>query len=179
MPIYEFYCPDNHKIYSFYARTLSQGERIPRCPDNPDYRMERLFSKFSVTGRAKEKPETPGDEAMDDPRMMSAMAQMEQEFAGMDTENPDPRQLGRMMRRMSQLTGEKIPPQMEEMLTRMEAGEDPEKLEEEYGDALDDVDQEGGTEGGPGEEKASAKLLRSVRRRPVRDPKLYEISDYL
>ena len=40
-----------------------------------------------------------------------------------------------MMRKMSSLTGEKIPETMEEMIRRMEAGEDPEKLEEEYDSA--------------------------------------------
>ena len=29
MPIYEYYCPDNHKIYQFYAKTLAQGRTVP------------------------------------------------------------------------------------------------------------------------------------------------------
>ena len=43
MPIYEFYCPDNHKIYQFYARTLAQGRVVPACPDNPGYRMRKIL----------------------------------------------------------------------------------------------------------------------------------------
>ena len=26
MPIYEYYCPDNHTIYQFFAKTLAQGQ---------------------------------------------------------------------------------------------------------------------------------------------------------
>lgn len=180
MPIYEFFCPQANKIYSFYARSLSMSGKTPRCPDNPEYQMERMLSSFSVTGRAKE--EQPGDDpmaGMDDPRMEQAMAEMEREFSGMDESNPDPRQLARMMRRMSDLTGEKMPGTMEEMIQRMEKGEDPEKLEEEYGDALEDFDPAGGgAEGEAGGRDVLGKI-RARRARPQRDPTLYEMADYV
>ncbi len=41
MPIYEYYCPDNNRIYQFFAKTLAQGQTTPKCPDNPAFRMER------------------------------------------------------------------------------------------------------------------------------------------
>jgi hypothetical protein len=186
MPIYEFYCPDNNKIYSFLARSLSYAGLTPRCPDDPKFRMEKLVSSFSVTGRAKEQPEPAAGgmpDGLDDPRMEAAMAEMEREFSGMNEENPDPRQLARMMRKMSDLTGEKMPGQVEEMIRRMELGEDPEKLEAEYGDALSELE---GPEGGTpetGEEKKAGKSLRGelarLRKRPVRDPALYDMSEFV
>ena len=51
MPIYEYYCPDNHKIYSFFAKTLAQGRTTPTCPDDPSYRLVKIMSSFAVTGR--------------------------------------------------------------------------------------------------------------------------------
>ena len=181
MPIYEFFCPDNNKIYSFLARSLSAAGKTPRCPENAKFRMERVVSPFAVTGRAKEeKADTSGDD-LNDPRMESMMADMEREFSGMDEENPDPRQLARMMRRMTELSGEKTPAAMEEMIRRMEAGEDPEKLEEEYGDAFEEF--EGGL--GDGDAGADAETepggirARLRRRRPSRDPQLYEMSEYI
>jgi hypothetical protein len=183
MPIYEFYCPDNRKIYSFLARSLSYADKTPRCPDNPKFRMERMISSFAVTGRAKEKPDMPPGGGPDDARMEAAMAEMERDFASMDSENPDPRQIARMMRKMSAVTGEKMPAEAEEMISRMEKGEDPEKLEEEYADVLGDPgdpDAEGlptppSEEAGEGLKAA----FRAMRRRPVRDPALYEMSDYV
>ena len=53
MPIYEFYSPETHKIYSFFARSLAYASKTPRCPDKPGAPMERMISKFAVTGRAK------------------------------------------------------------------------------------------------------------------------------
>jgi hypothetical protein len=182
MPIYEFYCPNNNKIYSFFARSLAHAGKTPRCPDNPRFKMERLVSKFAITGRAKEKTAEPdAGTGMDDARMEAALAEMERDFGGMDTENPDPRQLGRMMRKMSALTGEKMPGQMEEMIRRMEAGEDMDKLESEYGDLLDETgDLEADAPGGEGAKSGSLKeRLRALHQRPVRDETLYEMNDYV
>jgi len=179
MPIYEFFSPRTNRIYSFFARNLSFADKTPRCPDDPKFPMQRLVSSFAVTGRAKEKTEQPGgDAAMDDPRMERMMAEMERDFGGMDEENPDPRQLAQMMRKMTALTGEKMPQTMDEMIRRMEAGEDPEKLEAEYGDALEEFDPMGGAGEAAGEGEAGGKKWR--RRAPAsRDPKLYEFTEYV
>jgi hypothetical protein len=142
--------------------------------------MERVLSPFAITGRAKEKTAEPGGEGMPDldPRQEAEMMKLAGEMSGMDEGNPDPRQLGRLMRRMMDITGEKMPEAMVEMIGRMEKGEDPEKLEAEYGEALGD-DPMGQ---GPGEQEASGKAgLSAIRRRlpPRRDPTLHEMSAYL
>jgi hypothetical protein len=176
MPIYEFYSPDTNRIYSFFARSLAQGQLTPRCPDDPNARMERMISRFAVTGRAKEKSDTDADTETLDPRMERVMAEMESEMSSMNEENPDPRQLGRLMRKMTEATGQKMPEAMEQMIQRLERGEDPEKLEEEFGDSLENLGEEFG-EGAAGEEKAGPLKMR--RRKPKRDPALYEMKDYL
>ncbi len=181
MPIYEYYSPDTHKIYSFFARSLADSERCPRCPDDPAARMERCVSSFAVTGKAKEEFDDPAMGDLDDPRMEAAMTQLEREMSSMDEDNPDPRQLAHLMRRMSEMTGEKLPGEMEEMVRRLELGEDPEKLEEEFGDAFDEdammgEGDEAGPEGG-GVSKAKRWLRRN--RAPSRDPQLYELNDFV
>lgn len=177
MPIYEFYSPDTHKIYSFFARSLAYADKIPRCPDKPDARMERVVSRFAVTGRAKEKTDTPAGDDLD-PRMERVMAEMERDMAGMDENNPDPRALGRMMRKMTEATGQKMPAEMEQMIRRLEAGEDPEKLEEEFGDAFDNMDFPG--EGGEGGELGEAVgAVKARRKKAERDPALHEFADFV
>jgi hypothetical protein len=171
MPIYEFYSPDTNKIYSFLARSLAYAAKTPRCPDGQRYRMEKLISSFAVVGRAQEKPVAPAGPA--DAQMDAAMQAMEREFAGMDEANPDPRQMGRMMRRMAELTGEKMPAEMQEMVRRLEAGEDPEKLEAEYGDAL------GEPAGDQPERPADEKPAAHRRVAPVRDATLYDMAGYV
>ena len=186
MPIYEYYCPDNHTIYQFYAKTLSQGQITPKCPDNPEFQMKKLLSTFAVTSGSKESGEPkagegtdPGMDGADDPKMEAAMSAMEREFSSVD-EN-DPRAMARMMRRMAELTGERLEGEMEEVVRKLEEGADPEALEEQMGDAFGDEggggDEYGESPTGPEktpdakEQKHRFKVRRAA---PRRDPKLYD-----
>ncbi len=185
MPIYEYYCPDNHTIYQFYAKTLAQGQTIPKCPDNPAFRMQKIVSAFAITSGGKSDdppPASGGTDAIDsaeEARMEAAMSAMESEFAHVD-EN-DPRAMARMMRRMSELTGEKIDGEMEEVVRKLEEGADPEELEAELGGesacGMGDPDGElGPPDRGEetAEEKAARHRFRVRRTAPTRDPKLYD-----
>ena len=174
MPIYEFFCPDNRRIYSFFARSLRFADTVPRCPDHPKWRMEKMLSGFAITGRAKEKsPDAPGDD-FDDAKMEAAMGEMEREFGHVaESDNPDPRALAKMMRRMGEMTGQKMPAQMDEVIARLEKGEDPDRLEAEYGDVFDAMDS---ADGAAGEDRTKTKARRA--RRVTRDPKLHEMSEF-
>ena len=176
MPIYEFYCPQNHRIYQFYARTLAQGGTVPRCPDNPRFRMQKILSPFAVVGSGQKKADDGGGAAAPpgladpaaDARMEAAMGQMEQEFSSVD-EN-DPRAMGRMIRRMADLTGERIGGEMEEVVRKLEEGADPDSLESELGGEAGD-----GGEAAPAPEPAPGKhRFRPRRGAPLRDPRLYD-----
>ena len=59
MPIYEFYSPDTNRIYSFFARSLGPGAADAALSGQSQARMERMISRFAVTGRAKEKSDAP------------------------------------------------------------------------------------------------------------------------
>jgi hypothetical protein len=192
MPIYEYYCPDNNTIYQFYAKTLAQGKLIPKCPDNPKLSMQKTVSTFAVKtgGKKSSAGEATGDDAAgmpdaggdpaEDARMEAAMGAMEGEFANVD-EN-DPRAMGRMMRRMSELTGEKIDGEMEEVVRKLEEGADPESLEDQLGgDApgaeggMGDPYGDGPTPGAPqGDPKEKKHRFKALRRPLRRDPKLYD-----
>jgi len=192
MPIYEYYCPENNTIYQFYAKTLAQGKLIPKCPDNPKFRLQKTVSAFAVktsgkksaegeaTGDAAGAPGADGGDPAEDARMEAAMTAMEGEFAHVD-EN-DPRAMGRMMRRMAELTGEKIDGEMEEVVRKLEEGADPESLEDQLGEDSTDADGGMGDPYGdgplPSPDKADPKdkkhRYKPVSRPLRRDPKLYD-----
>jgi hypothetical protein len=111
-----------------------------------------------------------------DPRMEREMMKMADEFSQVDEQNPDPKVLGRMMRRMMEVSGQKLPGEMGEMLRRLEKGEDPDKLEAEYGDVLEKMDGMEGADLGKNREDLRARLRKRLP--PRRDPKLYEFSDF-
>lgn len=179
MPIYEFYSPDTNKLYQFLARSLAYRDKTPRCPDGEVLRMERRVSRFAIIGKAKEDTGDDPFAGMDESKMESFMADMEREMGGMDDTNPDPRQLGRLMRKMTDLMGDKTPETLKELVGRLEAGEDPEKLEDQFGG----FDGEEGEGGNPAAAEALwdtvKKRIKSLRDQPQRDPKLYDFADYL
>ena len=146
MPIYEFYSPDTRKIYSFFARSLSQSEETPFCPDGKKYAMKKLLSGFSITGRKADAPDLPEAEGnsddpfegMDPNQAEGVMKELEGAMNGMDDENPDPRQMGQLMRKMCEMTGERMDEPMEEVVRKLEEGMDPDALEERMGNFLGD-----------------------------------------
>ncbi len=179
MPIYEYYCPDNHTIYQFYAKTIAQGQTLPKCPANPKFRMRKAVSAFAITGGAKEEPKeaAPSGDPAEDARMEAAMGAMEKEFSNVD-EN-DPKAMARMMRRMSEMTGEKIDGEMEEVVRKLEEGTDPDSLEDQFGgEAGAEPDPYGEGMGGeappPVDPKEPKHRFRVPRPAPRRDPKLYD-----
>ena len=137
--------------------------------------MQKTVSAFAVTSGAKTDEASVSDapaESADDARMEAAMSAMEQEFSSVD-EN-DPRAMGRMMRRMAELTGEPIDGEMEEVVRKLEEGADPDSLEERFGgdDAGGEMPPEGAADTPVQKEKRHR--YKALRRPARRDPKLYD-----
>ena len=149
MPIYEFYCADCHTIFSFLSRSPDTSRR-PDCPRCGKRKLERRASAFAIS---KGRPEPAGEDGLpdlDDTKMERAMAELAREAEGMADD--DPRQIARLMRKLYDSSGVGLGQGMEEALRRMEAGEDPDKIEEEMGDVFDEEDpfafeSEGGLRG--------------------------------
>jgi putative FmdB family regulatory protein len=177
MPIYEFYCADCHRVFSFLSRTVDTQKR-PACPRCGRRELARRASRFAIS---KGRPESPAPEpgagpeagGPDEQRLMRAFESLGAEAEGLD--ESDPRQSARLMRRLFGAAGMPVSGRMEEALRRLEAGEDPDKVEEEMGDAFD----EDPFAGPAGEEQAapatgSRGLLKRLRP-PSVDPELHEM----
>jgi putative FmdB family regulatory protein len=138
MPIYEYLCADCNRIFSFLVRR-ADDPRLPRCPRCRSEGMRKQLSRFAVQRQAQGQSAESGGAAagapLDDPRIEREMLRLMQDAERMDEH--DPRQLGQLMRRMSEVSGEGFDPAMEEAVRRLEAGEDAERIEEDLGDALD------------------------------------------
>lgn len=184
MPIYEYYCPDNHTVYQFYAKTLAQGKTVPRCPDNPKFRMQKAVSAFAAITGGKKGDAAPLDAAPGgggddhDPRVEAALHEMESEMAHLG--DNDPRAVGRMMRRVSEISGEKLDGEMEEIMRKLEEGVDPESIDSMLGadEAAptspydDDSPEEGPAVAA--DHKEPRHRFRARTTAPRRDPKLYD-----
>jgi putative FmdB family regulatory protein len=165
VPIYEFYCRDCHRIFSFLARRtgISKRPSCPRCGRKP---LDRRVSRFAVS-RGRSEPVSDEMPDLDEARLERAMSSLAGEAERIDEE--DPRAVAGLMRRLYDATGLQLGPGMEEAIRRMEAGEDPDKIEDEMGELLEGEDPFAG-----GERSG----LRDLRRRfepPSVDETLYEL----
>ena len=164
MPIYEFYCEDCHTIYNFFSKSMNTTKK-PKCPSCKTKTLSRQMSAFAFTGKAKEDSDM-DDLPFDEGKMEKAMNMLAGEAENVNEE--DPRQAANLMRKLTDMTGMELGSGMQEALKRMEAGEDPDAIEAEMGDLLEDEE--------PfmmPEKKGRAKGAR--RAAPRRDETLYDL----
>ena len=134
MPIYEFYCEDCNTIYNFFSKTVNTSKK-PKCPTCKTKTLSRQMSAFAFTGKAKEDGDI-DDLPFDEGKMEKAMQMLAGEAENMNED--DPRQAANLMRKLTDMTGLELGAGMQEALKRMEAGEDPDAIEAEMGDLLED-----------------------------------------
>jgi putative FmdB family regulatory protein len=105
MPIYEYWCDSCNQIVSLYQQSFSPPP--PLCPRCGNSELKRIFSTFSVQKTYKDVYE----DILSDRELTQGMMR------------DDPRAIAEWNKRMS--SGEKSPPQYEEITERMERGEWP------------------------------------------------------
>ena len=137
MPVYEFYCRQCNTIYKFLSRKINT-ETVPDCPRCKDMQLEKKISLFATTSGKKDDTMDDGMPQLDEARMEKAMSMLATEAERMNED--DPRQMARMMRKLYDGTGLPLGEGMEEAMRRMETGEDPDAIEAEMGDLLDNED---------------------------------------
>lgn len=135
MPIYEFYCRKCDTVYNFFSRSANT-EKVPLCPHCKTVRLKRQVSLFvrisgkNEGGGVEEGAMPPIDEA----KMEKAMAMLARESEKINED--DPRQAALLMRKLTDTAGINMGKGMEEALSRLEKGEDPDKIEAEMGDVF-------------------------------------------
>lgn len=161
MPIYEFACPKCRVIFNFFSKRVNP-DHAPTCPRCGNKKMSKQMSRFASLRGLQEpaaKPEgSGGDEPpmpdLDDPRIERVMGELERDMEHMDENNP--KHMAHLMRKMKDIMpAGTMPKELDVAIKRLEAGEDPEKIEEDMGDVLGDFmggpeGEEGGMGGGGG-----------------------------
>jgi putative FmdB family regulatory protein len=106
MPIYEYRCAACGRRSSVFVRSVTSPAK-PKCEHCGSSKMSRLMSKFAVhRGGGSFNP--------DDPSSMP------------DIDESDPKAVARWARQMKDQMGEDLGPEFDDMVGRIEAGEDPE-----------------------------------------------------
>lgn len=123
MPLYEYRCNSCRRRVTL-LRSFSDSSTAC-CPECQSEDLTRLISRVALL-----RSEDSRLESLADPSSLG------------DLDENDPRSVARWMRKMSEETGEDMGPEFNEMVGRLEAGENPEDVERSMGD-LGDLGDEG------------------------------------
>ncbi|MCS6908329.1 MAG: zinc ribbon domain-containing protein [Anaerolineales bacterium] len=126
MPYYPYRCLDCHKRFEVFLSYTEYGTRAVLCPSCNSQNVQRRITRVRIA-----KSEESRLEELADPSLLAGL-------------EDDPKALGRMMRRMGEELGEELPPEFDEVVDRLEAGQTPEEIEK----AMPDL---AGPEGGDSE----------------------------
>jgi len=119
MPLYEYRC-NNCRRRVTLLRSFSDSS-TPCCPECQSEDLTRLISRVALL-----RSEESRLESLADPSSLG------------DLDENDPRSVARWMRKMSGETGEDMGPEFNEMVGRLEAGENPEDVERSMGEMGDE-----------------------------------------
>jgi putative FmdB family regulatory protein len=113
MPSYDYRCNDcKRRVLLQYKTYADFDAAIPTCPNCKGTNLTRLISRVAIS-----KSESSRFSNLEDESVMEDMA------------DADPATLGRYMRQMSSEVGEDLGDEFNEVVDRLERGEDPEAIE--------------------------------------------------
>ena len=112
MPTYDFICNNCEKRFDVFITFNEYGKRTVHCIHCESGDIRRRMTKVRIA-RSEES------------RMESAA----NDFSGFDGIENDPKALGQMMRKMGTEMGEDLPPEFDDVVDRLEAGQSPEEIE--------------------------------------------------
>jgi putative FmdB family regulatory protein len=113
MPTYDYHCVECKTRFEIFLTYVEYGQEEVICPACGSGNIRRRIGKIRIA-----KTEESRLEAMVDPAKLAGM-------------EDDPKSLGRLMRQMGDELGEDIGPEFDEVVSRLEKGQDPEQIEKE------------------------------------------------
>jgi putative FmdB family regulatory protein len=162
MPIYEYYCDQCNVIFNFYSSRVNTT-KVPACPKCGKEELAKQISTFATITKGKEESDDQFS-GLDESKMEHAFESLMREAEHVNED--DPKQMASLMRKFTSQTGIHLGDSMEQAISRMEAGEDPEQVEKEMGESLNEEDFS--------LESMKKKVLRQ-NSQPIHDEKLYDL----
>jgi putative FmdB family regulatory protein len=119
MPTYEYRCEECHHRFEKFLSYSEYDQAEVHCPRCGGEKVTRRIGRIRIA-----KSEDRRIEDIMDP-------------SSLDGIEDDPKAMGRLMRQMQSELGEEVGPEFDEVVTRLEKGQDPEQIEREMPDLAD------------------------------------------
>ena len=112
MPRYDYRCQSCKKRSVIFQTYAEYGRKVVKCPHCGSVALQRLIGRVRIA-RSEE----------------SRLDELSDPSDWGDFDESDPRSMAKMMRKMGSELGEDMPGEFDEVVDRLEAGEDPEDIE--------------------------------------------------
>ena len=123
MPNYDYVCKACGQRFEVFLTYSEYGVKKVRCLNCKSTDVKRRLPRVRML-RSEE----------------SRMESMTEGISGLEGMEDDPKALGQMMRRMGREMGEELPPEFDDVVDRLEAGQSPEDIESSLPDTADSAD---------------------------------------
>jgi putative FmdB family regulatory protein len=112
MPTYDFICNSCNQRFDVFLTFAEYGKKKVSCSHCNSKNVRRRMTKVRVAKSEEGRMESMADD-----------------FGGFEGLEDDPKAMGTMMRKMGKEMGEEMPPEFDEVVDRLEAGQSPEEVE--------------------------------------------------
>ena len=112
MPTYDFFCENCNQRFDVFLTYSEYGKTKVTCTHCGSKDVRRRLTKVRIA-KSEE----------------SRMDSVTGDLSGLEGLEDDPKALGRMMRKMGKEMGEDLPPEFDDVVDRLEAGQSPEEIE--------------------------------------------------
>jgi putative FmdB family regulatory protein len=133
MPYYEYRCLDCRRRFTIFLTYSEYGKKAVACTHCGSLNIQRRINKVRIAHSEESRLENLADPG---------------NLAGLED---DPKSLGRMMREMSKESGEDMGPEFDEVIHRLESGQDPGQIEKDMPQLAEGGEDGGGGMGMPGD----------------------------
>jgi putative FmdB family regulatory protein len=112
MPTYDFICESCNGRFDIFLTYSEYGKTKVTCTHCGSRDVRRRLTKVRIA-KSEE----------------SRLDSVTGDLSGLEGLEDDPQALGRMMRKMGKEMGEELPPEFDDVVDRLEAGQSPEEIE--------------------------------------------------
>ena len=112
MPTYDFICNNCNQRFDVFMNFAEYGKKTVKCIHCSSKNVRRRMTKVRIAKSEETRMESMADD-----------------FSGFEGLEDDPKAMGQMMRKMGKEMGEDLPPEFDEVVDRLESGQNPEDIE--------------------------------------------------
>jgi putative FmdB family regulatory protein len=112
MPTYDFICNNCNERFDVFLTFAEYGVKKVSCTHCKSKDVRRRMTKVRIAKTEEGRMESMADD-----------------FSGFEGLEDDPREMARVMKKMGNEMGEELPPEFNEVVDRLEAGQSPDEIE--------------------------------------------------